>query len=143
MTPTARGAMLRRIASVLEERVEEIAAIETRDNGKRLGEGIPQLPSLPPYFHYYAGLADKIEGSVIPIDVPNVFNYTRHEPLGVVAAITPWNSPLMLAEWSLPPDLAAGNTVVLKPPDHASASTLEFAQLLDQAGLPPGVLNVV
>ena len=80
---------------------------------------------------------------MIPIDVPNVFNYTRHEPLGVVVAITPWNSPLMLAAWKLAPALAAGNTVVLKPSEHASASTLEFAHLLEQAGLPPGVLNVV
>ena len=143
VTPTARGEMLRRIAMVLEERVEEIAAIETRDNGKRLVEVIPQLRYLPKYFHYYAGLADKIEGSVIPIDVPNVFNYTRHEPLGVVVAITPWNSPLMLAAWKLAPALAAGNTVVLKPSEHASASTLEFAHLIEQAGLPPGVLNVV
>ena len=143
MTPTARGEMLRRIARVLEERVEEIAAIETRDNGKRLVEVIAQFRYLPKYFHYYAGLADKIEGSVIPIDVPDVFNYTRHEPLGVVVAITPWNSPLMLAAWKLAPALAAGNTVVLKPSEHASASTLEFAHLIEQAGLPPGVLNVV
>ena len=143
MTPTARGEMLRRIASVLEDRVEEIAAIETRDNGKRLVEVISQFRYLPKYFNYYAGLADKIEGAVIPIDVPNIFNYTRHEPLGVVVAITPWNSPLMLAAWKLAPALAAGNTVVLKPSEHASASTLEFAQLLEQAGLPPGVLNVV
>ena len=143
MTPTARGEMLRRIASVLEYRIDEIAAIETRDNGKRLVEVIAQFRYLPKYFNYYAGLADKIEGAVIPIDVPNVFNYTRHEPLGVVVAITPWNSPLMLAAWKLAPALAAGNTVVLKPSEHASASTLEFGQLLEQAGLPPGVLNIV
>jgi len=143
MTPTARGAMLRRIATMLEQRIEEIAPIETRDNGKRLVEVIPQFRYLPEYFHYYAGLADKIEGSVIPVDVPNVFNYTRHEPLGVVVAITPWNSPLMIAAWKLAPALAAGNTVVLKPSEHASASTLEFARLLEQSGLPPGALNVV
>jgi aldehyde dehydrogenase (NAD+) len=143
LKPTARGEALRRIATALEARVEEIAAIETRDNGKRLVEVIPQLRYLPQYFHYYAGLADKIEGSVIPIDVPNVFNYTRHEPLGVVVAITPWNSPLMLAAWKIAPALAAGNTVVLKPSEHASASTLEFARLIEDARLPPGVLNVV
>ena len=143
MTATARGEMLRRIASVLEDRIEEIAAIETRDNGKRLVEVVSQLRYLPKYFNYYAGLADKIEGAVIPIDAPNVFNYTRHEPLGVVVAITPWNSPLMLAAWKLAPALAAGNTVVLKPSEHASASTLEFGHLLEEAGLPPGVLNIV
>ena len=129
--------------SVLEDRVDAIAAIETPDNGKRLVEVISQFRYLPKYFNYYAGLADKIEGAVIPIDAPNIFNYTRHEPLGVVVAITPWNSPLMLAAWKLAPAVAAGNTVVLKPSEHASASTLEFAQLLEQAGLPPGVLNVV
>jgi aldehyde dehydrogenase (NAD+) len=143
LTPSARGEALRRIATVLEARVEEIAAIETRDNGKRLSEVIAQFRYLPKYFHYYAGLADKIEGAVIPVDVPGVLNYTRHEPLGVVVAITPWNSPVMIAAWKIAPALAAGNTVVLKPSEHASASTLEFARLLDEAGLPPGVLNVV
>ena len=143
LKPTARGELLRRIATVLEASVEEIAAVESRDNGKRLVEVVAQLRYLPKYFHYYAGLADKIEGAVIPIDVPDVFNYTRHEPLGVVVAITPWNSPLMLAAWKIAPALAAGNTVVLKPSEHASASTLEFARLIEDAGLAPGVLNVV
>ena len=143
LTPTARGELLRRIASHLEGCVEQLAVIEARDNGKRLVDVVPQLRYLPKYFHYYAGLADKIEGAVIPNDVPGVLNYTRHEPLGVVVAITPWNSPLMLAAWKLAPALAAGNTVVLKPSEHASASTIEFARLLELAGLPAGVLNVV
>lgn len=143
LTPTTRGELLRRIGTVLEDRVEKLAAIETRDNGKRLAEVIPQLRYLPKYFHYYAGLADKVEGAVIPVDVPSIFNYTRYEPLGVVVAITPWNSPLMLAAWKLAPALAAGNTVVLKPSEHASASTLELARLVEQAGLPPGVFNVI
>jgi acyl-CoA reductase-like NAD-dependent aldehyde dehydrogenase len=142
LSASDRGALLHRVASVLEQHIEDIAVIETRDNGKRLVEAQAQLRYLPRYFHYYAGLADKIEGAVIPIDLPDVFNYTRHEPLGVVLAITPWNSPLMLAAWKLAPALAAGNTVVLKPSEHASASTLEFARLLELAGLPPGVLNV-
>ena len=143
MTPSARGEMLRRVATYLEGHIEELAVIEARDNGKRLVDVLPQLRSLPKYFYYYAGLADKIEGAVIPNDVPGVFNYTRHEPLGVVVAITPWNSPLMLAVWKLAPALAAGNTVVLKPSEHASASTLEFAAQLQAAGLPPGAVNVV
>lgn len=143
MNPTARGELLRRIATYLEGRIEALAVIEARDNGRRLVDLIPQLRYLPKYFHYYAGLADKIEGAVIPNDVPGVFNYTRHEPLGVVVAITPWNSPLMLAAWKLAPALAAGNTVVLKPSEHASASTLELARLLELAGLPAGVVNVV
>lgn len=141
--PTARGELLRHVATRLESRIEQIAAIETRDNGKRLVEVLGQLRYIPKYFHYYAGLADKVEGSVIPNDVPNIFNYTRHEPLGVVVAITAWNSPVMLAAWKLAPALAAGNTVVLKPSEHASASTLEFALLLQECGLPAGVVNVV
>src|SRR3546814_614760 len=88
-------------------------------------------------------LADKIEGSVIPTDKAGIFNYTRHEPLGVVAAITPWNSPLLLTAWKLAPALAAGNTVVLKPSEFTSASTLEFVKLFEEAGFPPGVVNVV
>ncbi len=143
LTPTARGELLRRVATYLEGHIEELVAIEARDNGRRQVDLVPQLRYLPKYFHYYAGLADKIEGAVIPNDVPGVFNYTRHEPLGVVVAITPWNSPLMLAAWKLAPALAAGNTVVLKPSEHASASTLEFARLLELAGLPAGVVNVV
>lgn len=143
LTPTARGELLRRVATYLETHIEQLVAIEARDNGRRQVDLIPQLRYVPKYFHYYAGLADKIEGSVIPNDVPGVFNYTRHEPLGVVVAITPWNSPLMLAAWKLAPALAAGNTVVLKPSEHASASTLELARLLELGGLPPGVVNVV
>jgi aldehyde dehydrogenase (NAD+) len=143
LTPSARGKALARLATLLESRIDEIAPIETRDNGKRLVEVLGQLRSLPAYFRYYAGLADKIEGAVIPSDVPNVFNYTRHEPLGVIVAITPWNSPVMLAIWKLAPALAAGNTVVLKPSEHASASTLELMRLIEDAGMPPGVVNVV
>jgi aldehyde dehydrogenase (NAD+) len=95
------------------------------------------------WYYYYAGLADKIEGAVIPTDKPDTFNYTRHEPLGVVAAIIPWNSPLLLLAWKLAPALAAGNTVVIKPSEYTSASTLEFMKLVEAAGFPPGVVNVV
>ena len=95
------------------------------------------------WYHYYGGLADKIEGAVIPTDKPDIFNYTRHEPLGVVAAIMPWNSPLLLTAWKLAPALAAGNTVVIKPSEFTSASTLEFMKLVEEAGFPPGVVNVV
>lgn len=143
LKPSARGEVLRRIGDVLSARAEELAKTEVRDNGKRLVEVLPQLKYLPQYFYYFGGLADKIEGAVIPIDLPDSFNYTRHEPLGVIAAITPWNSPIMLATWKLAPALAAGNTIVLKPSEHASASTLEFMQLLQDAGLPPGTVNVV
>ena len=102
-----------------------------------------QCKYLPQWYHYYGGLADKIEGSVIPIDKPGHFNYTLWEPLGVVAAITPWNSPLLLTTWKLAPALAAGNTVVVKPSQYTSASMLEFMKIFEKAGFPPGVLNVV
>jgi aldehyde dehydrogenase (NAD+) len=102
-----------------------------------------QTSYLPQWYYYYGGLADKVEGSVIPTDKPEVFNYTRYEPLGVVAALVPWNSPLLLTTWKLAPALAAGNTVVIKPSEFTSASTLDFMRLVEQAGFPPGVVNVV
>jgi aldehyde dehydrogenase (NAD+) len=98
---------------------------------------------LPDWYHYYAGLADKVEGSVIPSDKANYLVYTRAEPVGVVAAIVPWNSPLLLLSWKLAPALAAGCTVVVKPSDYTPASTLAFAGLVAEAGFPPGVVNVV
>jgi aldehyde dehydrogenase (NAD+) len=102
-----------------------------------------QLQYVPQWYRYFGGLADKIEGRVIPIDKPGVFNFTREEPLGVVAAITPWNSPLMLAAWKLAPALAAGNTVVWKPSEFSSVSALEFGKLFEKAGFPPGVVNIL
>ena len=143
MDATSRGRFLRRLGDLLQDRGEEIARIEARDNGKRLVEALPQFRYLPEWLYYYGGLADKIEGAVIPLDIPDVFNFTRYEPLGVVAAITPWNSPVMLMLWKLAPALAAGNTMVVKPSEHASASTLAFMELVQQAGFPPGVVNVV
>jgi aldehyde dehydrogenase (NAD+) len=143
LTATARGALLRRLGDLCAEHAAALSAIEVRDCGKRTAESLPQLQYLPEYFYYFGGLADKIEGAVIPLDRAQMFNYTRWEPFGVVAAITPWNSPLMLAAWKLAPALAAGNTVVLKPSEHASASTLELMTLIERAGFPPGVVNVV
>jgi (Z)-2-((N-methylformamido)methylene)-5-hydroxybutyrolactone dehydrogenase len=114
-----------------------------RDNGKLIAEMLGQLHYIPEWYYYYAGLADKIEGAVVPIDKPGYLTYTRYEALGVVAAITPWNSPLLLLAWKLAPGLAAGNTFVVKPSEFASASTLEFAKLFGEAGFPSGVVNVV
>jgi aldehyde dehydrogenase (NAD+) len=94
-------------------------------------------------FRYFGGLADKIEGAVLPIDKPSMFAFTRREPLGIVAAITPWNSPLLLLAWKLAPALAAGNTIVVKPSEYASASTLAFAELFAKSGFPKGVVNTV
>ena len=143
LNPSRRGALLRRLGDLVAEHAEHLAAIEVRDNGKLIAEMAAQLRYVPQWYYYYGGLADKIEGAVIPTDKPQVFNYTRHEPLGVVAAITPWNSPLLLAAWKLAPALAAGNTVVLKPSEFTSASALEFARLIEEAGIPPGVVNVI
>ena len=143
LTATARGALLRRFAELLAAEADTLSEIETTDNGKLLAEMRVQLHYAPKYFHYFAGLADKIEGRVLPTDKPGFFNFTREEPLGVVAAITPWNSPLLLAAWKLAPALAAGNTVVLKPSEHSSVSALAFGELFEKAGFPPGVVNIV
>jgi aldehyde dehydrogenase (NAD+) len=143
LTATQRGALLRRLGDLIGENVTELSAIEVRDVGKRTAESIPQIRYLPQSFYYYAGLADKIEGAVVPLDRHDVFNFTRHEPYGVVAGILPWNSPLMLAAWKLAPALAAGNTVVLKPSEHGSASILELMHLVERAGFPKGVVNVL
>ncbi len=138
-----RGALLSKAGDLLAERAERLAEIETRDIGKRISESVPQIRNTAKWFHYYGGLADKIEGSVVPMDHDDVFSYTLREPLGVVAAITPWNSPIMIAVWKMAPALAAGNTVVIKPSEHASASTIEMMEIFADAGFPPGVVNLV
>jgi aldehyde dehydrogenase (NAD+) len=143
LTPTARGKLLFRLADIIAARADELAVVETTDNGKLILEMRAQLRYLPEWFRYFAGLADKLEGRVIPIDRPGIFNYTLEEPLGVIAAIVPWNSPLMLAAWKMAPALAAGNTFVWKPSEHSSVSALEMASLFAEAGLPPGVVNIV
>ena len=143
LTATRRGALLRRLGDLISEHAESLAQTEVRDNGKLIAEMYGRTSYVPQWFHYFGGLADKIEGSVIPIDKPGMFNFTRWEPLGVVAAIVPWNSPLLLLAWKLAPALAAGNTVVIKPSEFTSASTLEFGRLFAEAGFPPGVVNMV
>ncbi len=143
LSATDRGVLLARVGDLLAERAEELAELETRDNGKLISEMGAQLRYLPQWFRYYAGLADKLEGRVIPIEKPGMFNFTLEEPLGVVAALTPWNSPLMLGTWKLAPALAAGNTFVWKPSEHSSVSALEFGKLFAEAGFPPGVVNIV
>jgi aldehyde dehydrogenase (NAD+) len=144
LTATGRGRLLRRMGEVLAANAERLAAVETRDNGKRTGDILPGLTGgLRDSFDYYAGLADKVEGTVPPTGRPTILNYTTPVPYGVIAAITAWNSPLLIAIQKLAPALAAGNTVVLKPSEHASASTLELAEVLADADLPAGVINVV
>jgi (Z)-2-((N-methylformamido)methylene)-5-hydroxybutyrolactone dehydrogenase len=144
MTQTARGKVMRRIAQLIEQHGEHLARIEVRDNGKLISEMAAQLKYLPEWFYYYGGLADKITGTVVPVDRPEHFNYILKEPVGVCAFITPWNSPLMLVGWKLAPALAAGCTVVIKPSEYTSASLLEFMRLvIEPSGVPPGVVNVV
>ncbi|MFT3989592.1 aldehyde dehydrogenase [Aestuariivirga sp.] len=143
MHPSQRGQLMRRFADLIARDADHLAAIEVQDNGKLIAEMRGQVGYIPQWYHYFGGLADKIEGGVLPIDKPDMFAYTRHEPVGVVAAITPWNSPLLLTTWKLAPALAAGCTLVLKPSEFTSASTLELMKLVEEAGFPPGVINVV
>ena len=143
MNATRRGALLRKLGDLITEHSRALAETEVRDNGKLYAEMSAQTAYMAQWYYYFGGLADKIEGAVIPIDKPDTFNYTRHEPLGVIAMIIPWNSPLLLLAWKLAPALAAGNTVVVKPSEYTSASALEFMKLIEAAGFPPGVVNVV
>ena len=143
LTATERGALLRRVGDRITEEARRLAEIEVRDNGKLFAEMYGQTTYLAQWFHYYGGLADKIEGATLPMDKKGYFTFTRKEPLGVVAIITPWNSPLLLLTWKLAPALAAGCTVVIKPSEFTSASTLELVKLFDEVGFPPGVVNVV
>ncbi|MFN0043515.1 MAG: aldehyde dehydrogenase family protein, partial [Alphaproteobacteria bacterium] len=137
-----RGALLRKLADLIARDAERIAQIEVRDNGKLIAEMAGQLRYIPQWYHYFGGLADKVEGAVIPTDKAEMFNFTRHEPLGACLGITAWNSPLLLLAYKLGPALAAGNTFICKPSEFTSASTLEFAKLVEEAGFPPGVFNV-
>jgi acyl-CoA reductase-like NAD-dependent aldehyde dehydrogenase len=143
LTGFARSALLRRLGDLVAANADRLARLEVNDSGKLYREMIGQLNGLGGWYQYFAGLADKIEGRQIPAPSPDYLVYTRREPVGVVAAITPWNSPLMLMTWKLAPALAAGCTVVIKPSEHAPVSTLGFAELIEQAGFPPGVVNVV
>ena len=144
MSGTERSQILRRIGDVVIKNAERLGEIETRDNGKLPKNITPALRSWQTdSFYYYAGMTDKFEGSVIPLDLPDMVNYLEWEPFGVCGLITAWNSPLGVLIWKLAPALAAGNTVVIKPSEHASASTLEFMDVLQEAELPPGVINVV
>jgi acyl-CoA reductase-like NAD-dependent aldehyde dehydrogenase len=143
LSPTRRGRLLMKWGEKIAEHADRIAAIETGQNGKLFAEMRAQARIAQDWLYYFGGLADKIEGAVIPLDRQTIFNYTLREPLGVVGVITPWNSPTFIAVMSLAPALAAGNTIVLKPSEITSASSIELARLADEAGLPPGVVNVV
>jgi len=141
--PTQRGKLLVKLAEIVEREAVRLGEIEVRDNGKLIAEMGAQTKYLAEWYRYYGGLADKVEGAVIPSDKPGIFNFTRYEPLGVIGMITAWNSPLLLLAWKLAPALAAGNTAVIKPSEYTSASTLEFMKLVEEAGFPAGVVNTV
>ena len=141
-----RGRFLRKIGEVVSKHSDNLGEVETKDNGKLPKNITPSLKDgewLVDSWHYYGGMCDKFEGKLLPSEVPNMHNYMNWEPFGVVAQILPWNSPLGTLFWKLAPCLAAGNTVVLKPSEHASCSTLELMDVLLEVGLPPGVINVV
>lgn len=143
LTASQRGLLLFRFADVIEQHRDELARLETRENGKLLREMSAQMGAVPGWLRYFGGLADKIEGRVIPPGRPNLLTYTLREPLGVVGAVIPWNSPILLAVYTIAPALAAGNAVVIKPSEIAAAGVVRFAELATKAGLPNGVINVV
>ena len=142
-TSTSRGKLLFKLADLIQEAAPRLAALETRDTGKIIRETSAQIAYVAEYYRYYAGLADKIEGAYLPIDKPDMEVWLRREPIGVVAAIVPWNSQLFLAAVKLGPALAAGCTVVLKASEDGPAPLLEFAKLIHQAGFPKGVVNII
>ena len=131
------------LGDLVADNAERLAEIEVRDNGKLMSEMLGQMRYHPEWWYYFAGLADKVEGAVVPIDKPDMFAFTMHEPVGVVGALTAWNSPLLFIAWKCAPALAAGCSVVVKPSEFTSASTLEYAALTKEAGIPDGVFNVV
>lgn len=143
LTATERGELLYALADIIDGRIDELAPAESLGNGKPLAESEGQITSLATRLRYYAGLADKITGDTIPVDADDTFTFTRREPYGVVGAITPYNSPLSLSGFKIPPAVAAGNTVVLKPSEETPVSSILLAELAAEAGWPDGVLNVV
>src|ERR1044072_8065026 len=142
-TASARGKAMRKLGDLVAENAERLAEIEVRDNGKLMAEMLGQLRYHPECGWYFGGLVDQLEGGLVPIDKPDTFAYTTHEPVGVVAALTAWNSPLLFVAWKCAAALAAGCALIVKPSEFTSASTLEFAALTKEAGIPDGIFNVV
>jgi acyl-CoA reductase-like NAD-dependent aldehyde dehydrogenase len=138
-----RARLLHRLADLLDERADELGMLECTDNGKLLRETTSQVRFAARNYRFFAGYADKLYGRTVPMDSPDVFDYTIAEPLGVAALVTAWNSPMQLLANKLAPALAAGNCVVIKPSEHASSTTLRFAELVGEAGFPPGVINII
>src|ERR1700722_2216285 len=149
MTPSERGKIVWRIGELIEENLEELAQLEALDNGKPITIArVADVPLAADLFRYMAGWATKIEGNTIPISVPYApgamfHTYTLKEPIGVVGQIIPWNFPLLMAAWKLGPALATGCTVILKPAEQTPLSALRLGELMLEAGLPAGVVNIV
>ncbi|MBW4641641.1 MAG: aldehyde dehydrogenase family protein [Goleter apudmare HA4340-LM2] len=142
MSATRRGELLYKLADLIEQHIDELARLETLDNGKPLQDSLGDLQLVIACYRYYAGWADKVQGKTIPINGP-YFCYTRHEPVGVVGQIIPWNFPLLMQAWKLAPALATGNTVVMKTAEQAPLSALRVGELIIEAGFPPGVVNIL
>ncbi|MBU7586119.1 MAG: aldehyde dehydrogenase family protein [Nostoc sp. TH1S01] len=142
MSATRRGELLYRLADLIEQNIDELARLETLDNGKPLQNSLGDLGLVIACYRYYAGWADKVQGKTIPINGP-YFCYTRHEPVGVVGQIIPWNFPLLMQAWKLAPALATGNTVVMKTAEQTPLSALRVGELIIEAGFPPGVVNLL
>jgi len=143
MTATQRGKMLHKLGDLIAQNSQHLGEIETIDSGKLAKETRAQTGYVSDYYYYFAGLADKIQGATLPIDKPDMHVFTKRVPIGVVAAVVPWNAQMFLTATKLGPALAAGNTVVLKASEMAPAPMFEFAKIVEQAGFPPGVVNVI
>ncbi len=143
MTATQRGKMLHKLGDLIGEHSQHLGEIETIDSGKLAKETRAQTGYVSDYYYYFAGLADKIQGATLPIDKPDMHVFTKRVPIGVVAAVVPWNAQMFLTATKLGPALAAGNTVVLKASELAPAPMFEFAKIIEEAGFPPGVVNVI
>jgi acyl-CoA reductase-like NAD-dependent aldehyde dehydrogenase len=143
ITQTARGKLLFKLADLIEQNAGRLGELETQDSGKLLAETATQTKYVADYYRYYAGLADKLEGAVLPIDKPDMHVFTKRMPIGVVAAVVPWNAQMFLSATKLGPALAAGCSVILKASEVAPTPMLEFAKLIDQAGFPDGVVSVI
>ena len=144
LLPVQRAGLLFRLAALLDERHEELAQLETRDQGQPIGiSRMVSVGGAAEHFRYYAGWVTKIQGTTNPVSFPDTLHYTRREPVGVTALITPWNFPLMILAWKLAPALAPGNTVVIKPSEVTPLTSLALVSLCAEAGFPPGVVNIV
>src|SRR5579871_6070404 len=139
MTPSGRGVLMNRLADLIEKHADELAQLEALDNGKPYSVAkAADLPLTVACYRYYAGWADKLQGKTIPVN-GRYFTYTKHEPVGVVGQIIPWNFPLLMQAWKLGPALATGCTVVMKPAEQTPLSALRVGELILEAGFPEGV----